>query len=89
MTIAKGTADNQISGSFGIVVDAERIYVADTPTHKVKVFSKTGAFLLKIAQRGTVKGKLLQPDGLALYGGRLYVCEEGNERISVFNLNQL
>ncbi len=89
LPIAKGTADNQISGSFGIVVDAERIYVADTPTHKVKVFSKTGAFLLKIAQRGTVKGKLLQPDGLALYGGRLYVCEEGNERISVFNLNQL
>ena len=89
LPIGKGTADNQISGTFGIVVDAERIYVADTPTHKVKVFSKTGVFLLKIAQRGTVKGKLLQPDGLALYGGRLYVCEEGNERVSVFNLNQL
>ncbi len=90
LPIGKGTADNQISGTFGIVVDAERVYVADTPTHKVKVFNKaTGAFVLKIAQRGTALGKLLQPDGLALYGGRLYVCEEGNERISVFNLNQV
>jgi len=87
LPIAKGTADNAISGSFGIAADAERIYVADTPTHSVKVYTKAGVFVMKIAQRGTVKGKLLIPDGIAVDKGKLYVAEEGNERISVFNLN--
>jgi tripartite motif-containing protein 71 len=87
LPIAKGTAENAISGPFGIAADAERIYVADTPTHSVKVYTKAGVFVTKIGSRGTVKGKLLMPDGIAVDKGKLYVMEEGNERISVFNLN--
>ena len=86
LPIAKGTAANAISGPFGIAADTERIYVADTPTHSVKVYSKTGTFVTKISQRGTAKGRLLGPDGIIVDKGRLYVMEEGNERISIFNL---
>ena len=86
LPIPVGTADNQLSRPFGIVADTERIYVADTPTHKVKVFRKNGGFVTKIGARGTGSGRLIEPGGLALHNGRLFVCEEGNERISVFNL---
>ncbi len=88
LKMPSGTADNQLNKPFGIVADAERIYVADTPSHKIKVFTKNGDFVMAIGQRGTGKGRFIEPDGIALYNGRLYVCEEGNERISVWNLRQ-
>ncbi len=88
VNIPVGTANNQLSKPFGIAVDAERIYVADTPTHKIKVFTKKGVAVTAIGQRGTGPGKIIEPDGISLYKGKLYVCEEGNERISVFNLRQ-
>ena len=69
-----------------LAADTERIYVADILTHSVKVYSKTGIFVTKISQRGTAKGRLLGPDGIIVDKGRLYVMEEGNERISIFNL---
>ncbi len=87
LSIPRGTADNALDGPFGIAVDPERVYVVDTPTHKVKVFTKTGTFVTKISQRGTAAGKLLQPALMDLYGGRLYIAEQGNDRVSVFNLN--
>lgn len=87
LAIGRGTADNQLSAPYGIAIDKERVYVADVPTHKVKVWTKSGAFVTKIAQRGYVPGKLFQPATMAIYNGRLYIMEEGNERVSVFNLN--
>ncbi len=87
LTIGRGTADNQLSSPFGIAVDNERVYVADVPVHKVKVWSKTGAFVTKIAQRGYVAGKLFQPAQVTINADRLYIAEEGNERVSVFKLN--
>jgi len=87
LKIPRGTADNQLSSPFGIAVDAERVYVADVPVHKVKVWTKAGAFVTKIAQRGYTTGKLFQPAQLTIQSDRLYVAEEGNERVSVFRLN--
>ncbi len=87
LPIPKGTADNQISGPFGIAADNERIYLADVPTHRIKVYTKNGAYVTTISQRGNVPGKLLQPAQITISGGRLYVAEEGNDRISIFKLN--
>ena len=50
LAIGRGTADNQL-GAHGIAIDKERVYVADVPTHKVKVWTKSGAFVTKISQR--------------------------------------
>ena len=82
-----GTADTQLNAPFGIAADAERLYIADTASHKVKIFTKNGAFVTLFGSRGTGKGKFIQPDGVALYNGRLFVAEEGTERVSVWNLN--
>jgi len=83
-----GTADDQLLRPFGVAADKERVYVADTPAHKVKVFTKAGRLVTVIGGRGKVNGKLLEPSALAMHHGRLYICEEGNERISIFNLRQ-
>ena len=36
---------------------------------------------------GTSRVSSTNPTPLAIYNGRLYIMEEGNERVSVFNLN--
>jgi len=87
LKITKGTADNQLASPFGIAVDNERVYVADVPVHRVKVFTKTGQFVTTIARRGYTNGKLFQPAHMDIYNDRLYIVEEGNERVSVFKLN--
>ena len=83
-----GTADSQLKNPFDVAVDADYLFVADPAAHKIKVFDKaTGAFVMAFGSRGTKSGKFLQPDGLQLLpDGRLYVSEEGTERISVWQV---
>ncbi len=87
LSIGRGTGDNQLSGPFGIAVDNERVYVADVPVHRVEVCPKAGGFVQTVSQQGYAAGKLFQPAQLAISGDRLYIAEEGNERVSVFKLN--
>ena len=69
LPIAKGMADNAISGSFGIAADAERIYVADTPTHSVKVYTKAGVFVGEDRSARHRQGQTVDPDGIAVDKG--------------------
>ena len=78
----------QLKNPFDVAVDADYLFVADPAAHKIKVFDKaTGAFVMAFGSRGTKSGKFLQPDGLQLLpDGRLYVSEEGTERVSVWQV---
>jgi hypothetical protein len=65
-------------------VDGTYVYVADSSTHKVKVWTKTGTFVLAFGGRGTALGKMITPQGLDLASGSactggspcLYVAEQ-------------
>ncbi|RLE22293.1 MAG: hypothetical protein DRJ50_07890, partial [Actinobacteria bacterium] len=76
-----------LEGPFGIETDAENVYVADTPTNQIKVWSKAdGTFLgawAPVDPGGRQDGKLLTPQGLDMTpGGNLYITEREGERIS-------
>jgi DNA-binding beta-propeller fold protein YncE len=58
--------------------------VADQGNHRVKVHDLDGTFVRAFGTRGSGDGQLLSPSGVALAGGKLYVADRVNHRISVF-----
>jgi DNA-binding beta-propeller fold protein YncE len=71
----------------GVVVDhSGRLYVADTYSHRIQVFTRDGRFLHAFGVEGTTPGALLRPKSLA-WGPNdlLYVADTGNHRIQVFD----
>lgn len=72
-----GIARDPVSGN---------VYVADTSTHRVVVFSPAGEVLDVIGGRGSGPGTFNYPTHLAIAGGRLYVSDTLNFRVQVFDL---
>ena len=80
------------SGKFhnpsGIIYDEERekLYVADTRNHMVRIFDKDGIALPAIGKKGQDDGEFNAPSYLALDGnGRLYVVDTFNGRVQIFD----
>ena len=73
----------------GIAVDVQRnrLYVADTPAHVVRIFNLgSGALVGSIGQRGMLDGEFNYPNFLTLdRHGRLYVTNALNGRIQIFD----
>ncbi len=68
----------------GIAVKADRIYVADTPLHKIVVFDLNGRFLFEFGKRGSGPGEFNFP--VHLSGGKdLYVVDAMNHRVQVMS----
>jgi DNA-binding beta-propeller fold protein YncE len=93
---SKGTGTNQFGGPFDIEADGTYLYIADANQHVIKVWNDPGpgstpaTFNSQFGGRGTVQGKMIQPQGLDLYaaGGfeYLYVSEQGTDRIQRWQL---
>jgi DNA-binding beta-propeller fold protein YncE len=83
-----GIADNQLTNPFDLEVDNQFVYVADTKSHRVKIFNKDTKAYVGYLGGGDSRtfGQLSMPQGLDLRGNILYVAELGNERITTFNL---
>ena len=82
-----GSTDSTLAGAADVEVDANYVYVADQTANKVKVFSKTGDFLLAFGGGGKGLGRMQGPAGLDIGpDGHLYVTEFtfGNERVQEF-----
>lgn len=82
-----GATDSTLAGAADVEVDANHVYVADQTANKVKVFSRSGEFLLAFGGGGKGLGRMQGPTGLDLTAdGRLYVTETtfGNERVQEF-----
>ena len=71
------------------------LYVADSTAHQVKIYDPSGARRATLAGSGTEAGKLRFPSALAirqpsrsgdLGGAELFVADQGNARIQVFDL---
>lgn len=89
---ARGSLADQFGGPFDIEADGDYLFIADANHHRIKVWtdpgpgSTTPTFVLQFGGRGTAAGKLLQPQGLELVGDKLYVSEQGNDRIQIFDV---
>ena len=62
------------------------IYVS-TFASKVYRLDKKGEVVSSVGREGTGNGEFKWADGLKIYDSQLYVCDYGNSRINVFDLN--
>ena len=66
----------------------EYLIVSDRDEHCIKVFSTEGKYKYKFGQKGEGDGKFNSPRCLAVTKSKhLMVCDHGNNRIQVFELN--
>lgn len=74
-----------------ITVSGDTIYVVDSETNLVAMFSLQGKYTGSFgAKKGGFFGKsegLKSPHGIAAYDGIIYVADSGNERIQMFGSN--
>ena len=65
-------------------MDAEHIAVSNYKTDSMSLFDKaSGMFVRKFGSRGIGQGQFIHPTGVCPYGGNVYVCENGNNRVQV------
>jgi len=71
----------------GVAVDAAgRMYVADAGYSHVQVFGADGEHLRTLGREGQGPGELQVPTGVVIVGDRVVVCDWGNRRHSVWDL---
>ncbi len=84
-----GSDANQFSRPQALQVDGRRgrLYVADACNHRIRVHDLQGRAIGNFGKPGQGPGDLRYPYGLALAaGGRLAVCEFGNNRVQLFRV---
>lgn len=62
-----------------------RIYVADYDAHHLKVFGPDGKFIKTIGRKGQGPGEFQAPAYVEIGGGRIFVWEAMNRRISILD----
>ena len=70
-----------------VAVTANTIYVVDSDTHSVAMFSPDGKYQRSFGARGNGPGELRSPRGIAFHEGIVYVADSGNGRIQLFGSN--
>lgn len=69
--------------SIAISAEREEIAVSDKWANYIFIFNKEGVLVRVIGDKGEVFGCLRSPEGLAIDGDILYVCDTGNDRVQV------
>ncbi len=83
----KGDEAGLFSEPQGITIDRlDLVYVTDKQRNDVQVFSRGGEFLYQIGKSGFPGTGLNEPESLAIHQDRLYVADEENQRIQIFDL---
>jgi tripartite motif-containing protein 71 len=83
---SKGNNANQLSQAGDVAVSATHVFVADTNTNQIKVWTKGGQFVGAFGGGGRTLGRMLSPMGLDIRGDMLYVAERTGERVQVFRI---
>jgi hypothetical protein len=65
----------------------KNIYVVDAKDHVIKVFSKSGAFVMSIGRKGQAPGEFESPQDLDIFDEKIYVSESFNSRIQILDMN--
>ena len=83
---SKGNGAEQMISPKAIAIDdTDNIYV--TSCHKLQKFTSRGKLIKCVGQRGSEEGEFNDPRGVTLYNNRVYLCDNKNHRIQVFDLN--
>ena len=81
-TIPTSVGACTLNGPFDVETDASRVFVSNTPLHRINVYTKAGGCVMTFGGRGSGLGQMKQPDGMDLTpSGHLYVAEELNDRV--------
>lgn len=79
----KGEFQRPVAAAFD--ADRQRIYVADTEMHKIRVFDFEGKFISDIGEKGGSPGKLYYPTGIKVdKDGNILVVNSFNFRFDIF-----
>ena len=74
----------RVKDPMGLTVDPHgNVYVSDEVN--VVKFGADGTFLATVGKLGRGNGQFNMPDGIAVYGGEVFVCDKGNSRLQVFD----
>jgi hypothetical protein len=70
------------------VDDAERIYISDWKESHIKIYDKSGVYLITLGRKGQGPGEFERINRLQIVDGRKLVVYDGNlKRLSVFSLD--
>jgi DNA-binding beta-propeller fold protein YncE len=84
----RGSAQGQLNQPYGVAVRGNLLYVSDMGNNRISVFDLNGAFQGTFGSAGTGNGQLRKPMAITIdSAGRIYVCENTGERITVWQLN--
>lgn len=83
--------NNGVKGLDGIAVHNDKLFVVDSKTSKIHIFSsKTGEYQESFASKGSKDGRLNTPRSIVIgTDGMIYVADWGNSRIAIFNENTM
>ena len=82
---SKGTGNVEFNGPYGVAFDDDNhLYVTDSGNNRVLKFDTNGTYLLKFGTFGRDNGQLSGPIGITVHGSEVYIVENDNNRISVF-----
>ena len=80
-----GNGNGQFIFPTGVAFDDENhLYVVDNHNHRVQKFNIRGEYMLKFGSCGSNNGQLQYPVGITVHNKRVYVADQGNHCISVF-----
>ena len=74
---------------FGICVVGELVYVTQQQSHTLCMYSTSGELLSQAGGKGTGSDKLMKPSGLDVFESDVFVCDQENHRVQVFDARKL
>lgn len=84
---SQGSQAGQFLSPQGIIVNSQGlIYVSDNKRNDVQVFSPTGEYLYHFGNQGSKAQTLTEPESMAIQNNYIFVADEGNQRIQVYDL---
>ena len=83
---SNGRNNGQFTNPRGIAFDSHNhLYVADN--HRVQNFDTNGNYLMQFGSLGDNDGQLKYPFGVAVHCDKVYIADNNNKRISVFQVD--
>ena len=87
-TNSTGKCFPKLHSPSGLVVTDDNLYISEFFNNQVLQLSRTGEFKSKFGSKGSEDGQMNGPRGMLLDRdqGKMYISDSGNDRISVFNV---
>ena len=83
-----GSDNGQFINPEGVTFDSKNVlYVVDCGNNKVQIFDVNGNYVFHYGGYGLGNGQLSIPVGITTHNDKVFVTEQGNQRISVFHTN--